>query len=227
MNRAASICNINRHYDSFTSLNSKATVPIIRTTRPTDLFGGSLMNIPIMNNKKKTSQQSMSLLEDPFDLTIESPLSGSIASLAISTQGASCVARSQIHLSTKSNKQSILNALQRIVLAGPTNERQREIVCREIELSEARHFIILFRDHRLQFRAVYVYIPETDIIEKLQGIGPNVITEIMVEKWFKYNSGSKRFNNIPIRHFSIQCDAIIIHNEFWQKKLLMHMNQLH
>jgi calmodulin-regulated spectrin-associated protein len=53
-------------------------------------------------------------------------------------------------------------------------------------LSEARHFIILFRDHRLQFRAVYIYIPETDVIEKLHGLGPNIITEIMVEKWFKY-----------------------------------------
>ena len=31
-----------------------------------------------------------------------------------------------------------------------------------------------------------MYIPETDIIEKLHGIGPNIITEIMVEKWFKY-----------------------------------------
>jgi hypothetical protein len=86
MNRAASSCNINEHYDSFTSLNSKATMPIIRTTRPAALFGGSLMNIPIMNNKK-TPQQSMNLLEGAFDLTIESPLSGSLSSLAISSQG--------------------------------------------------------------------------------------------------------------------------------------------
>jgi len=86
MNRAASICNINEHYDSFTSLNSKATMPIIRTARPAALFGGSLMNIPMMSNKK-TPRQSMNLLEDPFDLTIESPLSGSLSSLAISTQG--------------------------------------------------------------------------------------------------------------------------------------------
>jgi len=91
MNRAASICNINEHYDSFTSLNSKATIPIIRTTRPAALFGGSLMNISTMNNNKKSQQQqqqqSLSLLEDTFDLTIESPLSGSLSSLGISTQG--------------------------------------------------------------------------------------------------------------------------------------------
>jgi hypothetical protein len=89
MNRAASICNINEHYDSFSSLNSKATMPIIRTTRPAALFGGSLMNISMINNKKsqQQQQQSFNLLEDAFDLTIESPLSGSVSSLAISTQG--------------------------------------------------------------------------------------------------------------------------------------------
>ena len=43
----------------------------------------------------------------------------------------------------------------------------------------------------------------------------------------RYNSGRKRFTSIPIKHFSIQCDAIIIHNDFWQKKLLMHMNKRH
>ncbi|CAF1034445.1 unnamed protein product [Rotaria sp. Silwood1] len=238
MNRAASICNINEHYDSFTSLNSKATIPIIRTTRPSALFGGSLMNISMNNNnnnykqsqqqqQQQQQQRSFNLLDDAFDLTIESPLSGSLSSIALSTPGGSRLARSQTHLSTKSNKKTILNAFKQIVLAGPANERQRDIVTREIELSEARHFIILFRDHRLQFRSVYMYIPETDIIEKLYGVGPNIITEIMVEKWFKYNSGSKRFTNIPIRHFSIQCDAIIIHNDFWQKRLLIHMNKLH
>jgi len=75
-----------------------------------------------------------------------------------------------------------------------------------------------------------MYIPETDIIEKIHGIGPNIITEIMVDKWFKYNSGGKRFTNIPIRHFSIQCDAVIIHNDFWQKKpssSINNINKLH
>ncbi|CAF1188514.1 unnamed protein product [Adineta steineri] len=228
MNRAASTCNINEHYDSFTSLHSKATGPLRKTTKPTTLFGGSLMNIPMMNNKKcSQQQQSFNLLDEPFDLVGDSPLTGSLSSIALSIQTGSHLARSQTHLSTKTNKQAILNSLKQVVLAGPANERQREVVSREIELCEARHFIVLFRDHRLQFRAIYMYIPETDIIEKLYGVGPNIITEVMVDKWYKYNSGGKRFTNIPIRHFSIQCDAIIIHNDFWQKKLLMHINRFH
>ncbi|CAF2746236.1 unnamed protein product [Rotaria sp. Silwood2] len=213
MNRAASICNINGHYDSFTSLNSKTTIP-------TNLFGGSLMNL----SKTQTSKrQSLNLMEDTFD---DSQFTASMTSLATSVTGAR-LARNQTLLSTKSNKQAILNSLKQVALAGSANERQREIIIREIELSEARHFVLLFRDHRLQFRAVYMYIPETDVIEKLYGIGPNIITEIMVDKWFKYNSGSKRFTNIPIKHFSIQCDAIIIHNDFWHKKLITNMNKIH
>ncbi|CAF4318971.1 unnamed protein product [Rotaria socialis] len=227
MNRAASTCNINEHYDSFTSLNSKATIPIMRTSRPSSFFGGSLMNISMLNKNKQSQQKSFNLLDEPFDLTIESPLSGSLSSIALSTPGGSRLGRSQTHLSTKSNKKTIINSLKQSVLAGPANERQRDVIIQEIESCEARHFIILFRDHRLQFRAVYMYIPETDIIEKVHGVGPNIITEVMVEKWFKYNSGSKRFTNMPVRHFSIQCDAVVIHNDFWQKKLFMHMNKLH
>jgi hypothetical protein len=88
MNRAASICNVNEHYDSFTSLNSKATMPILRPTRPAALFGGSLMNISMMNNKKsQNQQQSFNRTEDPFDLTNESPLSGSLSSIALSIPG--------------------------------------------------------------------------------------------------------------------------------------------
>ncbi|CAF1445500.1 unnamed protein product [Rotaria magnacalcarata] len=212
MNRAASICNINRQYDSSTSLNSKAIVP-------TSLFGGSLMNL---SKGQTPTRRSMHLVDDAYD---DSHLSASRTSLATSLTG-SRLARSQTVLSTKSNKQTILNSLKQVVLAGSANDKQREIIVREIESSEARHFVLLFRDHRLQLRAIYMYIPETDIIEKLYGIGPNIITEVMVDKWFKYNSGGKRFTNIPIKHFSIQCDAITIYNDFWKKKLFTNMNKI-
>lgn len=87
MNRAASTCNINEHYDSFTSLNSKATIPMTsRPTRSAALFGGSLMNISMVNTKKPP-QHTMNLIEDPFDLTIDSPMSSSLSSLALCTPG--------------------------------------------------------------------------------------------------------------------------------------------
>ena len=83
MNRAASTCNINEHYDSFTSLNSKATMPVSRPTRPAALFGGSLVNMHLMN-KNKLQARSGNLIEDVYDLRADSPLSGSLSSLALS-----------------------------------------------------------------------------------------------------------------------------------------------
>lgn len=104
-------------------------MPMARPTRPAALFGGSLMNINLLNGK--TSQtRSNQLLEDPFDLRDDSPLTGSLSSLAFSNLGGSHLARSQTHLSTKSNKQTMLNALRQVVLAGPSNEQQRQVVTR-------------------------------------------------------------------------------------------------
>jgi len=40
------------------------------------------------------------------------------------------LARSQTLLTTKSNKQAILNSLKQVALAGTANERQREIIIR-------------------------------------------------------------------------------------------------
>ena len=57
----------------------------------------------------------------------------------------------------------------------------------EIEASDARHFVILFRDYHLQYRGVYSYTSETDYIEKLIGQGPQKISEDMIEKYYKYN----------------------------------------
>lgn len=128
-------------------------------------------------------------------------------------------------LSGKSNKQTIMNALTQVILAGRVNDRVREQVCEEIERNtdKFKHFIILFRDSRLQFRAIYTFIPtppgsDTPArIERLFGQGPREITESMVENFYKYNNGSKKFSQVPIKSFSVQCDAITILNNFWSQ----------
>ncbi len=60
-----------------------------------------------------------------------------------------------------------------------------KIQIQEIEASDARHFIILFRDYHLQYRGVYSYTTETDYIEKIVGQGPQKISEDMIETYFK------------------------------------------
>jgi hypothetical protein len=125
-------------------------------------------------------------------------------------------------LSSKSNKQTIINALTQVILAGRVNDRVREQVCDEIERSteKYKHFIILFRDSRLQFRGVYTFIPATTSdsparIERLYGQGPREITDTMVENFYKYNNGSKKCSQVPTKSFSVQCDAITISNNYW------------
>ncbi|CAF3297359.1 unnamed protein product [Rotaria sp. Silwood2] len=128
-------------------------------------------------------------------------------------------------LSGKSNKQTIVNALTQVILAGRVNDRVREQVCDEIErnIEKIKHFIILFRDSRLQFRGIYTFIPSTtsDLparIERLYGQGPREITESMVENFYKYNNGSKQFSQVPMKSFSVQCDAITILNSYWTQQ---------
>jgi calmodulin-regulated spectrin-associated protein len=58
-------------------------------------------------------------------------------------------------------------------------------ITQEIENSDARHFVILFRDYHLQYRGVYSYTSETDYIEKVIGQGPPRISEDMIEKYYK------------------------------------------
>ena len=59
------------------------------------------------------------------------------------------------------------------------------VFLKEIEASDARHFVILFRDYHLQYRGVYSYTAETDYIEKVIGSGPQKISEDMIEKYYK------------------------------------------
>ena len=75
MNRTASICNVNEHYNSFSLLKWK-------TTLPTDLFGGSLMNLSKMQNLK--GQSSTNFKNQTFD---DSQFSVSMGSLATSIAG--------------------------------------------------------------------------------------------------------------------------------------------
>ena len=135
MNRAASSSNINGHYDSFTSLNSKATVSF------------NSMNLSKSQQQLNTPKKRlMNMIDDAFDFLEESPLSVSMNSLSTSIAGKSKpndafsrlqtdrlgtrLNRSQTLLNTKSNKQTIINCLRQVVLAGPANERQREAILR-------------------------------------------------------------------------------------------------
>lgn len=56
----------------------------------------------------------------------------------------------------------------------------------EVGKSEAKHFLILFRDHGQQFRAIYSFNPDTEEIIKISGNGPKAVSNGMVERFYKY-----------------------------------------
>ncbi|CAB3360066.1 Hypothetical predicted protein [Cloeon dipterum] len=123
---------------------------------------------------------------------------------------------------TKSNRGIMLNAVEYCVFPGVVNREAKRRVLEEIARSESKHFLILFRDAGCQFRALYSYCPDRDEVLKLYGTGPRQVTENMLDKFFKYNSGGKCFSQVHTKHLTVTIDAFTIHNSLWQgKKLLL------
>ena len=55
-----------------------------------------------------------------------------------------------------------MNAVEYVVLPGEVNKDTRRRVLEEIEKCDCPHFLILFRDSKLQFRALYAFYPDTE-----------------------------------------------------------------
>lgn len=63
---------------------------------------------------------------------------------------------------------------------------------------------------------VFGFDPDSEMVEKICGTGPKTVTPNMVEKFFKYSSGGKKFTEIYAKHISVTIDAFTIHNQLWQ-----------
>ncbi|XP_050310591.1 patronin isoform X6 [Anthonomus grandis grandis] len=119
---------------------------------------------------------------------------------------------------TKSNRSIMLNAVEYCVFPGVVNREAKKRVLEEINRSESKHFLILFRDAGCQFRALYSYCPDTEVVSKLYGTGPKLVNDKMFDKFFKYNSGGKCFSQVHTKHLTVTIDAFTIHNSLWQGK---------
>jgi calmodulin-regulated spectrin-associated protein len=119
---------------------------------------------------------------------------------------------------TKSNRGIMLNAVEYCVFPGVVNREAKKRVLEEINRSESKHFLILFRDAGCQFRALYSYCPDREEVMKLYGTGPKQVNDRMFDKFFKYNSGGKCFSQVHTKHLTVTIDAFTIHNSLWQGK---------
>ncbi|XP_022242530.1 calmodulin-regulated spectrin-associated protein 2-like isoform X2 [Limulus polyphemus] len=118
---------------------------------------------------------------------------------------------------SKSNRGIITNAVN-TVLAGAVNAETKKKVLEAINISNSKHFLILFRDSGCQFRAIYSYNPEREDIFKLYGTGPKVLGDPMMNGFYKYNSGGKCFTKVHTKHLTVTIDAVTLHNSIWQGK---------
>jgi calmodulin-regulated spectrin-associated protein len=118
----------------------------------------------------------------------------------------------------KSNRTIVMNAIEHVVFPGVVNRDTRMRVMEEIDALDCPHFLLLFRDTKCQFRGLYAYYPDTEEVFKIYGTGPKQITENMFEKFFKYNSGGKKFTQIHTKSLSVTIDAFTIHNSLWLGK---------
>ena len=118
----------------------------------------------------------------------------------------------------KTNRPIVMNALEHAVFPGAVNKDVRERVMDEIDACDCPHFLVLFRDSKCQFRGLYAYYPDTEEVFKIYGTGPKQVTENMFDKYFKYNSGGKKFTQIHTKSLSVTIDAFTIQNSLWLGK---------
>jgi len=118
---------------------------------------------------------------------------------------------------SKSNRNIVINAIN-TSLAGAVNMDTKQRVLDEIGRSDSKHFLILFRDAGLQFRALYSYNPEKDEVFKLIGTGPKQVVDSMFDRFYKYNSGGKTFLQIHTKHLTVTIDAFTIQSVLWQTR---------
>lgn len=123
----------------------------------------------------------------------------------------------------KSNRMVITNAISHCCLAGTVNEPIKQLALKGLASTPGTHFMILFRDSRCQYRAIYVFDLDTEELRLICGTGPRKITHEMANRFFKYNSGAKQFSEITsTKHLSAVVDAITIHDSLWTKSISSH-----
>ncbi|KAK6759449.1 hypothetical protein RB195_021187 [Necator americanus] len=117
----------------------------------------------------------------------------------------------------KSNRGLIINALQYSVFPGAVNDQTRMKTMNDLAASDAKHFLILFRDYKCQYRGLYSWDQVSDTAIKISGQGPSKCSESIMKLMFKYDSGAKNFSQIPTKHLGATIDGFSIQDQFWQK----------
>lgn len=113
-----------------------------------------------------------------------------------------------------SNKSRVVNGLKTVLLAGPQNEgKLKEALDSISESPDPCNFVVLFRSvDALLYRALYRYSPQEASITKIHGKGPLYIscTSDRIQKFLKYNTGSRAFEDLPTKRITVTTDGICV-----------------
>lgn len=85
----------------------------------------------------------------------------------------------------KSNRSLIVNALQYSIFPGAVSSDQRNKVQEALAQADSKHFLLLFRDHKCQYRGLYTWDGASDTAHKIHGMGPKIVREEMMNMMFK------------------------------------------
>lgn len=122
----------------------------------------------------------------------------------------------------KSNRPLIINALQYSVFPGAVNSNTRNATMEQLAASSSKHFLVLFRDQKCQYRGLYTWDEMSEFVVKISGQGPPKCTESMMNVLFKYDSGMKSFSQIATKHLSATIDGFAIQDQYWQRPRIPH-----
>uniref|UniRef100_A0A0R3S414 Calmodulin-regulated spectrin-associated protein 1 n=1 Tax=Elaeophora elaphi TaxID=1147741 RepID=A0A0R3S414_9BILA len=126
----------------------------------------------------------------------------------------------------KSNRSMIINALQYSVFPGSVWDKQRAEVLGELAKSDSKHFLLLFRDQKCRYLGAYSWDQQSDTAHRIHGKGPNICHESMMHLMFKYDSGAKKFSQIPTKHLSATIDGFTLHDQYMQGPKIPHSNSI-
>ncbi|CAL8072889.1 unnamed protein product [Calicophoron daubneyi] len=115
-----------------------------------------------------------------------------------------------VELKTKSNRRAIANALCHCCLAGPVNDETRNVALTALGCSDGGHFMILLKG-QCQYSGLYNFSATEGIATRISGSGPKKVESPMVGRFFKYDSGAKKFVEITSTcHLSTVVDAFVM-----------------
>jgi hypothetical protein len=121
-----------------------------------------------------------------------------------------------------SNHQIIKSAITSVCLAGEPNKKKRVEVLEALNRT-THNVIILFRNStgtKQDFKAIYVYNESKNRLEFIFGSkdSPEVIDQLMVNAFYRYDSGAKKFRVIPEnKSLSLAVNAVSIKPLFLKK----------